>query len=114
MSTEEKRQDGRLPVLWTGTLTTEDDKAYTCQIRDISHAGTLVSCDAELQMGERLLLEIEELGEFAAEVKWQGSEQLGLMILAGPDLVLKRFAEGAGAEVSTQPTATLKDPLAGT
>lgn len=112
MSDEEKRQDGRLPVLWTGTLTTENDDQYACEVRDVSHAGTLVSCDAELKMGERLLLEIEELGEFAAEVKWQGSEQLGLMILAGPDLVLKRFAEGSGAEVSTHPTSSDKDPLA--
>lgn len=112
MADVDKRQDGRLPVLWTGTLTTESDAQYACEVRDVSHAGTLVSCDAELEMGERLLLEIEELGEFAAEVKWQGSEQLGLMILAGPDLVLKRFAESAGAEMSTHPTTTDKDPLA--
>ena len=69
MSNNDKRQDGRLPVLWTGVLTTEDDTEYPCEIRDVSHAGTLISCDAELALGERLLLEIEELGEFAAEVK---------------------------------------------
>lgn len=63
-------------------------------------------------MGERLLLEIAELGEFAAEVKWLGSSQLGLLILAGPDLVLKKFAEGSGSEVSKHPGGGEKDPLA--
>ncbi len=109
---QDKRQDGRLPVLWTGTLTTEDDREFTCEICDVSHAGTLISCDADLAMGERILLEIKDLGEFAAEVKWQGSEQLGLLILAGPDLVLKKFAETAGGDVSKHPSGTGTDPLA--
>lgn len=112
MGQQEKRQDGRLPVLWSGTLTTEDDRSFPCEVRDISHAGTLISCDAELALGERLLLEIAELGEFAAEVKWQGSEQLGLLILAGPDLVLKKFAETSGASISEQPSGADGDPLA--
>jgi len=112
MEEQNKRQDGRLPVLWNGVLTTEDDREYPCQVRDISLAGTLISCDTPLKLGERLLLEIKELGEFAAEVKWQGSQQLGLLILAGPDLVLKKFAEGAGAEVSQSPHSSGKDPLA--
>tara|TARA_R110002096_G_scaffold350622_1_gene543875 strand:+ start:270 stop:704 length:435 start_codon:yes stop_codon:yes gene_type:complete len=112
MSTDDKRLDTRLPVLWTGTLTTEDDTEYPCEVRDISLAGTLISTSANIPMGERILLEIKGLGEFAAEVKWQGSAQLGLLILAGPDLVLKKFAEGAGASVSDEPKATGSDPLA--
>jgi len=112
MNDQDKRQDGRLPVLWSGILTTEDDREFPCEVRDVSTAGTLVTCDAELELGERLLLEIKELGEFAAEVKWQGSAQLGLLILAGPDLVLKKFAEKSGAEVSKHPSGTGKDPLA--
>jgi len=112
MSTDDKRLDARLPVLWTGTLTTENDQVFPCDIRDVSHAGTLVSTEAHIPMGERILLEIEGLGEFAAEVKWQGSEQLGLLILAGPDLVLKKFAETSGAKISARPQAVEKDPLA--
>jgi len=108
---QNKRQDDRLPVLWNGTLTTDDDQTYPCQVRDISLAGTLISCEASIPLGERLLLEIKELGEFAAEVKWQGSEQLGLMILAGPDLELKKFAEPAGATVSDKPASGNTDPL---
>ncbi|MFC3052260.1 PilZ domain-containing protein [Kordiimonas pumila] len=106
-----KRQDDRLPVLWRGTLTTENDQAYSCEVRDISLAGTLISCEAPLELGDRILLEIDGLGEFAAEIKWQGSKQLGLMILAGPDLVLKKFAENSGSRVSEKPTGTSDDPL---
>jgi PilZ domain len=112
MGEQDKRQDGRLPVLWSGILTTEDDREFPCEICDVSHAGTLVSCDADLKLGDRLLLEIKELGEFAAEVKWQGSEQLGLLILAGPDLVLKKFAENSGGDVSKHPSGSGGDPLA--
>lgn len=108
---QNKRQDDRLPVLWDGLLTTDDDREFPCQVRDVSHAGTLITCDAALQLGERLLLEIEGLGEFAAEVKWQGSEQLGLMILAGPDLALKKFAEASGSDVSEKPKPADDDPL---
>lgn len=112
MNDQDKRRDGRLPVLWSGTLTTEDDREFPCEVCDISTAGTLISCNAELTLGERLLLEIKELGEFAVEVKWQGSDQLGLLILAGPDLMLKKFAEKAGSELSQQPSGSGKDPLA--
>lgn len=112
MQDQDKRGDDRLPVLWTGKLTTDDDREFECKVRDISLAGTLISTDATFELGERLLLEIDELGEFAVEVKWSGSEQLGLLILAGPDLALKKFAEGSGGETSEKPMPVSGDPLA--
>lgn len=112
MVEQNKRGDDRLPVLWTGTLTTDDDRQFACKVRDVSLAGTLISTDADIEMGERLLLDINELGEFAVEVKWSGSEQLGLLILAGPDLELKKFAEGSGGSTSERPVLVAGDPLA--
>lgn len=111
MTQDDKRRDDRLPVLWHGVLIDEQDKEYSCEIRDVSLAGTLVTCDTEFPMDTELMLVIEELGEFAGVVKWQGSQQLGLMILAGPDLVLKKFAEGSGAELSKKPSDLGDDPL---
>lgn len=108
----DKRNDDRLPVLWTGKLTTDDDETYACEVRDVSLGGTLISTSADLPIGTRVLLEIEELGEFAVEVKWAGTQQLGLLVLAGPDLMLKRFAEGAGGETSERPVIVGRDPLA--
>ncbi|WP_417450131.1 PilZ domain-containing protein [Kordiimonas sp.] len=111
MSDQDKRRDDRLPVLWHGKLTTTDDREFTCQIRDVSLAGTLITCDADVHMGQELLLTIDELGEFACVVKWQGTHGLGLMILAGPDLVLKKFAEGSGRALSDSPRDPGDDPL---
>ncbi|TNE67070.1 MAG: hypothetical protein EP335_01700 [Alphaproteobacteria bacterium] len=111
MSMNDKRRDDRLPVLWRGTLTTEDDCSFPCEVRDVSLAGTLITCSASLTVGDELILAIDDLGEFATEVKWQGSEQLGLAILAGPDLMLKKFAEGAGAGLSDKPVTPGEDPL---
>ncbi len=111
MTTAEKRRDDRLPVLWRGTLTDENDNAFACEVRDISHAGTLISCDTDLELGTELILTIDSLGEFACKVKWQGSKQHGLAILAGPDLALKKFAETSGSELSTEPTPPTEDPL---
>ncbi len=111
MSDTDKRRDDRLPVLWHGTLTTEDDQEFPCEIRDVSLAGTLITCEADVKMDQHLLLSIENLGDFAGVVKWQGSRGLGLMILAGPDLVLKKFAEGAGGELSQSPRDPGDDPL---
>lgn len=111
MTETDKRRDDRLPVLWHGKLIDDAENEFSCQIRDISHAGTLVTCDTEIALGTELILVIEELGEFAGVVKWQGSQQLGLMILAGPDLVLKKFAEGSGAGLSEKPVNPSDDPL---
>ncbi|MCJ9428207.1 PilZ domain-containing protein [Kordiimonas marina] len=111
MTTMEKRRDNRLPVLWHGTLTTEDDRQFPCEVRDVSTAGTLITCETDLSIGDELILTIDGLGEFATEVKWQGSAQLGLAIIAGPDLMLKKFAEGSGAALSEKPVAPAEDPL---
>ncbi len=111
MTNDNKRKDDRLPVLWHGTLIDENDNRFPCEIRDVSLAGTLVSCDTDMALETELILIIEELGEFAGVVKWQGSHQLGLMILAGPDLVLKKFAEGSGANLSEKPVEPANDPL---
>ncbi len=99
----EKRNDERLPVLWHGTITTEDELSFPCQIMDVSHAGTLISVDANLALGAELVLTVEGIGEFACEIRWVGNSELGLTLIAGPDLLLKKFAEKAGASLSKSP-----------
>jgi len=111
MTAPDKRRDNRLPVLWHGMLTTEDDRQFPCEVRDVSLAGTLITCEAALSLGDELILTIDGLGEFATEVKWQGSAQLGLAIIAGPDLMLKKFAEGSGSALSEKPVVPADDPL---
>lgn len=103
MTIQEKRGDDRLPVLWKGQLMTADNDSFPCEVRDISLAGALISCEHEFGDDQQLILKIPELGDFAGVIRWRGSKQLGLFLLAGPDLMLKKFAEAAGAEISVKP-----------
>ena len=90
-----RRIDERLPVMWHGRIVTEDDTVHTCEICDISTAGTLINCQATLDPGQDVILQIDGLGEFAGSIRWASSPQLGLVLMAGPDLALKRFAESS-------------------
>lgn len=101
--TDERRRDDRLPVLWKGVLYDEDDQAFPCEVRDVSHAGALVTASQSFTEGTHLLLVIDGLGDFASSVRWLGKNSLGLMLLAGDDLALKRFAAQAGENVSKKP-----------
>lgn len=94
-SDSNRRIDDRLPVTWKGRIITEDDKEFDCELCDISTAGTLINCSGRIPIGSEIVLQIDELGEFAGRVRWASSPQLGLLLMAGPDLALKRFAEAS-------------------
>lgn len=111
MSQEEanRRRDDRLPVTWVSHLDLLDDGVpLPCQVADVSTAGTRVTCDVPdgLTEGDELMLVIEELGEFAAVIAWLKPGSIGLKIMAGPDLLLKRFAEARADRPTSSP-----DPL---
>ena len=109
----EKRNDSRLPVLWEGSVETENGDTYPCAVRDISQAGALITVAGDFEDEEDLLLTIPGLGEFAGRVKWRGTSDVGLLLIAGPDLELKRYAEASGADLSTTPVDVGHDPIAG-
>jgi hypothetical protein len=90
---DNSRQDARKPVIWKATLTTNDDKVFDCEVRDVSLAGTHVTCLAPLAIKDEVLLTIDGLGDFAGEVCWVRNENIGLTLLVGPDLLLKKFDE---------------------
>ncbi|GEQ98091.1 hypothetical protein JCM17844_17280 [Iodidimonas gelatinilytica] len=95
MTSEEqnRRADDRLPVLWHGTIITVDDRSVPCRVLDVSLAGTYIECALAVRLGEELILNIPELGEFAGEVQWMRNGSFGLALAAGPDLLLKKIAE---------------------
>lgn len=95
-----------MPVLWTGEIERDDEK-FSCDIGNVSLAGTLIRCDTLLELGDEVLLRIGELGEFAGEVAWFKPPYYGLRLLAGPDMVLKKFAEASGEYPSRKPTKDL-------
>jgi len=104
---DNRRQDERVAVAWVSRLVlVEEDKILPCRVVDVSTAGTKVECDqaGPLTEGTELILSIQDLGEFAATVAWHRPPGIGLKIMAGPDLLLKRFAEAGGASPSRSPS----------
>jgi len=99
----ERRQDERLPVLWEGRVVTEDGEEHACEIRDVSLAGTLITSEAPMPLGKELILRVDGLGDYAGVVRWRGDSRLGLALMVGPDMTLKKFAEKAGENLSTEP-----------
>ena len=101
----ERRTEDRLDVSWRATLTV-GDTPVSCAILDVATAGTKVALadPAAIQPGQEVLLTVDGLGDFAGRVAWRRGDELGLQILAGPDLLLKRFAESSGAYPSTSPS----------
>jgi len=92
-TSSDRRRDDRLPVGWTGTVTTSDERSYACRVADVSLAGTKIESDADVAVGDEVLLSLPDLGDFAGKVQWAGRSAFGLALQAGPDLVLKRVAE---------------------
>ena len=95
--------DDRLDVLWTARLEQADGRVGACTVHDISLAGILISTDEPVTAGEELLIEIEGIGSFAGRLMWRHDKQGGVALVAGPDLLLKKFAERAGEALSTHP-----------
>lgn len=108
----EKRRDERLGVVWRCRVVI-DDVPHDCEIGDVSTAGTLIISDISVELGKEVLLDIPEIGEFAAVVAWVGPGRFGLELQMGPDMLLKKYAELSNEYPSTRP-ADVKagdDPL---
>ena len=104
----ESRRDQRLSVKWQGVLASDDyPDEMPCEVLDISEAGALIRADIKPGLETDLLLTIDGLGEFAGRVRWVGSQEIGLMLLVGSDLDLKKFAEPSGADLSEKPAAPI-------
>lgn len=99
----DSRKDDRRSVVWSGTLTRENDQEYPCSILDVAFAGTLIESPAPVDSGEDIILSIEGLGDFAATVKWSKGDSKGLVLMAGPNLLLKEFSEASGSQISKEP-----------
>lgn len=109
----ERRFDDRLAVAWPADLIL-DERQIACHVIDVSTAGTKIRLDhpEPLTKGAEAILRLPELGDFAAEVAWLGDTEVGLQIMAGPDLLLKRFAEASGQYPSHAPRSPGDDPPA--
>lgn len=102
-TTQNARKDDRQSVVWPATLTLDDDSRHDCSVVDVAFAGTLIETNAPINEGDEVILTIAELGDFAATVKWGENQSKGLLLMAGPNLLLKKFSEASGETLSTKP-----------
>lgn len=91
----QKRVDDRLDVLWDAIAEINDEK-YSCEVANVSTAGALMKLDIDLEVGHHLLLDVQELKEYAVEVVWANRPFYGLTLLVGDDLKLKEHADKVG------------------
>ncbi|HKJ74477.1 MAG TPA: PilZ domain-containing protein [Alphaproteobacteria bacterium] len=88
-----RRTDERMLVDWAGLVTLENDTSVSCVILDVSLAGVQIESDADVAIGDELVLFIPSVGSFAGTVRWLAGRRKGISLEAGPDLLLKRIAE---------------------
>lgn len=95
MSANQHMRDERLDVRWRAH-TIINEKRHACLVDNVSTAGARLELDIALKMGDELLVEIADMGEFAGEVVWLNQPFYGLKLMAGPDLDLKSHADEIG------------------
>ncbi|WP_281301324.1 PilZ domain-containing protein [Iodidimonas sp. MBR-14] len=107
---DDRRHDLRMNVSWPAKIITQNDQIWPCDILDVSWAGTHIASPAPLVLGEELILDIPNLGEFAARVQWQHEKRYGLTLLLGPDLLLRHYAEHIGPDAINGAKNAIDDP----
>ena len=76
--TDDVAQDGGDEVaLWPGALTSGSVKR-ACSIRKLSAGGAILHCDHEVEVGERLELELMNGEHLAGRVAWRRGGEVGL------------------------------------
>jgi len=89
----DRRDQARKDVLWHGTVTLEDKSIHSCLVSDVSMAGTLIVCEAPIKDQDEMMLKVDGLGMFGCQVRWHCNNKIGLELVMGQDLLLKRFEE---------------------
>jgi len=100
--TFERRDQARKDVLWHGTVTLEDQTIHSCLVSDVSMAGTLIVCEAAVNDQDEMMLKVDGLGIFGCQVRWHCNNKIGLELVMGQDLLLKRFNEASTEAVPTE------------
>lgn len=93
--TFERRDQNRKDVLWHGTVTLADKTIQSCLVSDVSMTGTLIVCEATVNDKDEMMLKVDGLGMFGCQVRWHCNNKIGLELVMGQDLLLKRFEEAS-------------------
>jgi len=88
----ERREDARASVLWSGKLRSAG-QLTNCRIVNFSLKGVQLLAEKEIDCGLEVILWIERFGEFTTKLIWQDGESIGIQFNDPPKTIEHRFGD---------------------
>ena len=88
----ERRDDARTSVLWSGKLRSAG-QLTNCRIVNFSLKGVQLLAEKEIDCGLEVILWIERFGEFNTKLIWQDGESIGVQFNDPPKTIERRFGD---------------------
>jgi len=96
MRRDERREDGRASVLWSGKLRSAG-QITNCRVVNISLKGVQLLTEKEIVCGLEVILWIERFGEFTTKLVWQDGPSIGVQFEDPPRTIARRFGDSLPA-----------------
>lgn len=93
---EERREDARASVLWSGKLRSAG-QITNCRIVNFSLKGVQLLTEKEVNCGLEVILWIERFGEFTTKLIWQDGPSIGVQFTDPPKTIARRFGDSLPA-----------------
>jgi len=92
VESQERRDDARTSVLWSGKLRS-DGQLTNCRIVNFSLKGVQLLTEKEIKCGLEVILWIERFGEFTTKLVWQDGPSIGVQFKDPPRTIVRRFGD---------------------
>jgi hypothetical protein len=96
------RHTVRKRVLWAAQLQVSS-KRYDCIVVDLSLGGARLHFAEPIEKGEKVVLLLDRVGNFGAEVIWQQERSIGVRFTDDPQHIAQRI--GGRLPLTTMPSA---------
>ncbi len=96
VESDERRDDARASVLWSGKLRSAG-QLTNCRIVNFSLKGVQLLADKEINCGLEVILWIERFGEFTTKLIWQDGQSIGVQFNDPPKTIESRFGDSLPA-----------------
>jgi hypothetical protein len=96
MRRDDRREEGRASVLWSGKLRSAG-QISNCRIVNISLKGVQLLAEKEIDCGLEVILWIERFGEFTTKLIWQDGPSIGVQFEDSPRTIARRFGDSLPA-----------------
>lgn len=77
----EKPRATRIATTYSGVLTDADGGTIPVVVIDISREGCRLEADGSLAVGEKVVLNVDRYGSYAAQIRWVRGRQAGAVFL---------------------------------